>query len=220
MTENSKKILIYRIRANETLFLMSSKTIEKFPASEFYEAIMSDVNQDYYYPESGLVVLDNTTDMPTIYVDIDDDSIKTIISYMRAYPNINNNHLNISDKVVDDARKIKIFIDIQKKTKLHNNKDTCSVSSNNKPDIIDVVLKTNNFELVDLNNVDKDSEKLNICDIHSDNNLEDYAEANEIDNIRANDTLDHKISRNSKPLGSKKKTTKLASSKPKKFEVK
>lgn len=71
MTNKSE---IIRIRSDDCLFIITAKTLSKFPNSLFFKVINNIENVDFIFKDEN-----------TLYVDLRPENIKKIIDFMRGY---------------------------------------------------------------------------------------------------------------------------------------
>jgi hypothetical protein len=101
-----------RLRADDSLFIVSETTIKKFPNSAFAKVYMS----DYHHP---LIKKENVSDNVTLYIDIDPLSLKDIVYAIRY-----NTLESLSGRVLEDAIKMN-FIKDDPKDNIENDVVNC-----------------------------------------------------------------------------------------------
>lgn len=99
---------IIRIRSDDCLFIITAKTLNKFPSSLFYNVINKNLQSDLIFKDGN-----------TLYVDIMPENVKKIISLMRGYKLYNLDEslkfdlqrLDLTDLIIQDNNPDNILSD-------------------------------------------------------------------------------------------------------------
>lgn len=106
MTDN-----IIRIRCDDCLFIINTKTINKFPDTIFYKSFINDEKHDLIHKENN-----------SLYIDLKPEYLKIIVEYMKGYEidtflfknkSLMNDFLRVGLKIPDIMEEEKQQINVQ-----------------------------------------------------------------------------------------------------------